>query len=114
MLALNIYELEIVPQILLLLALLVAIFGIGVIVVGRRSRKPVITQSGSTEQVTTSSSLRRRLESARSALTGAVTGVLARSAITQETWDELEEALLRADVGVTTTQRVLAPTARTG
>ena len=109
MIALNVFELEIVPQILLALALLVSIFGIGVIVVGRRRHKPVVTQSSNTEKVTISSSVRDRLGSVRSVLTGAVTGVLARSAITQVTWDELEEALLRADVGVATTQRVLAP-----
>ena len=109
MIALNVFELEIVPQILLVLALLVSIFGIGVIVVGRQSHKPVITQSSNTEKVTTSSSVRDRLGSVRSAFTGVVTGVLTRSAITQVTWDELEEALLRADVGVATTQRVLAP-----
>lgn len=109
MIALNVFELEIVPQILLVLALLVSIFGIGVIVVGRRGHNPVVTQSSNTEKVTISSSVRDRLGSARSAFTSAVTGVLARSAITQVTWDELEEALLRADVGVATTQRVLAP-----
>ncbi|MFM8663559.1 MAG: signal recognition particle receptor subunit alpha, partial [Acidimicrobiaceae bacterium] len=38
-----------------------------------------------------------------------MTSALTRSAITQETWDELEEALLRADLGVATTTRVLSP-----
>ena len=44
---------------------------------------------------------------ARSAFTGAFVGVLGRSAITDDTWDELEEALLRADVGVTVTDALL-------
>ena len=37
---------------------------------------------------------------ARAALSGAFAGVRGRKGITDETWDELEEALLRADVGV--------------
>jgi fused signal recognition particle receptor len=45
-------------------------------------------------------SLRDRLAKARIAFTGAFTGVLGRSAITEESFEELEEALLRADVGV--------------
>jgi fused signal recognition particle receptor len=52
-------------------------------------------------------SLRERMAKARSALTGAFAGVLGRSAITDETWDELEEALLRADVGVTVTDALI-------
>ncbi len=45
-------------------------------------------------------SLRDRLSKARSAFTGAFAGVLGRSAITEESFEDLEEALLRADVGV--------------
>jgi fused signal recognition particle receptor len=52
-------------------------------------------------------SLRDRLAKARSAFTGAFAGVLGRSAITDETWDELEEALLRADVGLAVTDALL-------
>ena len=52
-------------------------------------------------------SLRERMAKARSALTGAFAGVLGRSAITDDTWDELEEALLRADVGVTVTDALI-------
>ena len=52
-------------------------------------------------------SLRDRLAKARSAFTGAFAGVLGRSAITDETWDELEEALLRADVGLAVTEALL-------
>ena len=40
-------------------------------------------------------------------MTGAFVGVLGRSAITDETWDELEDALLRADVGVAVTDALL-------
>jgi fused signal recognition particle receptor len=52
-------------------------------------------------------SLRERMAKARSALTGAFVGVLGRSAITDETWDELEDALLRADMGVAVTDALL-------
>lgn len=52
-------------------------------------------------------SLRDRLAKARSAFSGAFAGVLGRSAITDETWDELEEALLRADVGIGVTESLL-------
>ena len=44
---------------------------------------------------------------ARSAFDRSVRGVLGRSAITDETWDELEDALLRADVGVAVTDALL-------
>jgi fused signal recognition particle receptor len=44
---------------------------------------------------------------ARSALTGAFLGIRGRAGITAETWDELEEALLRADVGVRVTDELL-------
>ena len=51
--------------------------------------------------------LRDRVGKARAALTGALLGVRSRSGIDTETWDELEEALLRADVGVTVTDALL-------
>jgi fused signal recognition particle receptor len=50
---------------------------------------------------------RDRLTKARSLLSGYVGSVLSRSGIDQETWDELEEALVRADVGVGLTTEVL-------
>jgi fused signal recognition particle receptor len=52
-------------------------------------------------------SLRDRLAKARSAFSGAFSGVLGRGAITDDTWDELEEALLRADVGLGVTDALL-------
>ena len=45
-------------------------------------------------------SLRDRLSRARGVFATASTGVLRRSTIDQSTWDELEEAMLRADLGV--------------
>jgi fused signal recognition particle receptor len=52
-------------------------------------------------------SFRDRLGKARSTLSGYVGSVLARDKIDGETWDELEEALIRADVGVATTTDIL-------
>jgi fused signal recognition particle receptor len=50
---------------------------------------------------------RTRMAKARGALTGALLGVRGRSGITDDTWNELEEALLRADVGVRVTDELL-------
>ena len=52
-------------------------------------------------------SLRDRLAKARLAFTGAFAGVLGRSAITEESFEDLEEALLRADVGVGVTTELI-------
>ncbi len=52
-------------------------------------------------------SLRDRLTKARLAFSGAVVGVLGRSGITEESFEDLEEALLRADVGVGVTTDLL-------
>ncbi len=50
---------------------------------------------------------RERLGRARSTLSGYVGSVLSRSTIDEETWDELEEALISADVGVGLTTELL-------
>ena len=50
---------------------------------------------------------RDRLTKARSTFSGYLGSLLSRSDITEETWDELEEALIRADVGVGLTTRLL-------
>lgn len=50
---------------------------------------------------------RDRITKARAALTGAFAGVRGRAGITQDSWDDLEEALLRADVGVRVTDELL-------
>jgi len=52
---------------------------------------------------------RDRLAKAQAALAGAFTGVRSRSGITQDSWDDLEEALLRADVGIGVTDALLQP-----
>ncbi len=50
---------------------------------------------------------RDRLGKARAALAGAFASVRARGGITDDTWDDLEEALLRADVGVGLTTELI-------
>ena len=50
---------------------------------------------------------RDRLGKARAALTGALGSIAGRSRIDEQTWDELEEALILADVGVASTQDLL-------
>jgi fused signal recognition particle receptor len=52
-------------------------------------------------------SLRDRLSRARSTFVGAVAGIVGRGDITDDTWDDLEEALLRADVGVGVSRALL-------
>ena len=52
-------------------------------------------------------SFRDRLAKARSTFSGYLGSMLSRSDITEETWEELEEALIRADVGVTRTTTLL-------
>lgn len=120
----------------LILAIAVVAFGIGVIVVSRRnaarSTPPAARPSAPTPppprddggpaptgtlveerpdvgvpEAPAPASLRDRLAKARLAFTGAFAGVLGRSGITEESFEELEEALLRADVGVGVTTELL-------
>ena len=58
-------------------------------------------------EVVTRPRFRDRLGKARGLLSGYMGSVLSRSSIDDETWDELEEALIRADVGVTATNALL-------
>jgi fused signal recognition particle receptor len=51
-------------------------------------------------------SFRERLGKARGTVSGYLAAIRSRK-VDDETWDELEEALIRADVGVATTQRIL-------
>jgi fused signal recognition particle receptor len=59
------------------------------------------------EPVVERATFRTRMGKARSALAGAFLGIRGRSGITEETWEDLEEALLRADVGVRVTHELL-------
>lgn len=51
--------------------------------------------------------LRDRLAKARGTVAGYLASVVGRAGISPQTWDELEEALIRADVGVDLTTEVL-------
>ena len=136
-----------IEVVFLILAVLVVVFGIGVVVVNRRrtasgTARPQRPAGPSTpppesagrspgeasaatgtaveerptepdiveapvEPVPVQRSFRDRLSKARSAFTGAFAGVLGRGAINNESFDDLEEALLRADVGVRVTQELI-------
>jgi len=52
-------------------------------------------------------SFRDRLGKARTAMSGYLSSVLSRGDVNAETWEELEEALIRADVGVNATMEIL-------
>jgi fused signal recognition particle receptor len=58
-------------------------------------------------QVLEAPTFRGRLARARAAMATAFAGVLGRAGITDATWDDLEEALLRADVGLGVTTDLL-------
>jgi fused signal recognition particle receptor len=118
----------------LVLIAVVLVFGIGVVLVNRRraagelppSSRPAVLEPPPPRlrtvvapeapvaepelvepEVLERPSFRSRMSKARSALTGAFLGIRSRSGITQDTWDDLEEALLRADVGVKVTDELL-------
>jgi fused signal recognition particle receptor len=123
--------------IFLVLIGLVLLFGIGVLIVNRRRAHsisappapPIVPPTAppqppsggvdvlapevlepevlEPEVVAPPATLRDRMSRARSALAGAFAGVRGRRGITAETWDELEEGLLLADVGVGVTTGLL-------
>ncbi len=113
-----------------ILALVVLVGGLAVLVVNRRREShpgiepvqppPRTAEPGPPETVEPAAdhaepalepvvrpSFRDRLAKARGAFSDYLGSVLSRSDITTETWDELEEALIRADVGVTRTTMLL-------
>ncbi|MFM8714652.1 MAG: signal recognition particle receptor subunit alpha, partial [Actinomycetota bacterium] len=106
-------------EIWIYVAVAAAVLGLGaVIVVARRTSggatltapTPAPVVAPATPQpadVAAPPSFRDRLARARGVFAGATTGVLRRSAIDQSTWDELEEAMLRADLGVKVTMSLL-------
>jgi fused signal recognition particle receptor len=121
------------PLFFLLLAVAVVVFGVGVVVVSRRraARAPQASRGlaaapvlrvpvdapASVDTVSvaevpvheevTPARLRDRLSRARSTFVGAVAAVVGRGDITDATWDDIEEALLRADVGVGVSRALL-------
>lgn len=105
---------EIVIWVVVVAVLLIAI-GIGLIVARPRGtgravlvEPPAEAAPGVAvpERAAAPPSFRERLGKTRSVLGGYLTGIRARS-VDAQTWDQLEEALLRADVGVAVTQQVL-------
>jgi len=58
-------------------------------------------------------SFRERLTKAREAISGSFRSILSRTSIDADTWDELEEALITADVGVELTTELLESLRRT-
>ena len=66
-----------------------------------------IVETEAVEVVAERPRFRDRLGKARAALSGALGTIAGRSKIDAETWDDLEEALILADVGVASTQELL-------
>src|SRR3954447_2394898 len=119
------------PWIYLVLIVLVLVIGFGVLLVnrytaGRAPREtpstrdtpeqppPEATASPDTSPAPVAvieeerPTFRSRMSKARNALAGTLLGIRSRRGITDETWEDLEEALLRADVGVRVTDDLLA------
>lgn len=63
-----------------------------------------VSQTQETESVFTR--LRKGLSKTQSGLFGKLDGILSRSEIDQETWDEFEESLISSDIGVGTTMKL--------
>jgi len=121
------------PLILLLLVGLVVVFGVGVVVVNRRKagqptpvaapptpsapdrEEPPRTVVQETVVEETAVDVvdepvvapKRRFAKAAGIFTGAFAGVRAKEKIGADTWDDLEETLLRADVGLAVTTALL-------
>ncbi len=124
----------------LILAIVVLVFGLGVVVANRRKmgsgqrtelpprpapsaptttvddtegdtlvEEPPVVEPEPEPEPVKPLSLRDRLSKARASFSGAFGSILGRGAITDETWDELEEALLRADVGLGVADGLLEP-----
>jgi len=125
------------PLVLLLLVGLVVVFGVGVVFVNRRkssaptavvpppaarieepprsiveapiAETPVVEDDAPAEpEPVAPPTAKKRFAKAAGIFTGAFAGVRAKEKISAETWDELEETLLRADVGLSVTTSLLA------
>ena len=107
------------PIIFLILAAVVLVFGFGVVLQSRRKKptpvikaapKKVVAPEPVVEEVEAAPVIAPVVEKKRSfknVLAGAVSSVLGRGEINDTSWDDLEEALLRADVGVKVAQALL-------
>jgi fused signal recognition particle receptor len=98
------------PIIFLILAAVVLVFGFGVVIQSRRKKPtPVIAPAPVVEPVVVEPVVVEKKRSFKNVLAGAVSSVLGRGEINDTSWDDLEEALLRADVGVKVAQALLEP-----
>lgn len=114
-------------NIYLLLIVVVLVFGLGAVALGRRSgppgaskppiNEPVATKPIETEPVATSSApaepivvatVEDKIEKSRGVFSKALASIRGRGRIDQETWNDLEETLLRSDVGVGVCDSLLA------
>ncbi len=88
----------------------VLVFGVGVVLWSRRQAAKAATSAPATiaASASASSPLRTRMSKTRGAFAGALVRISTRSGITSETWTELEEALLLADVGVRVADELLS------
>lgn len=68
---------------------------------------PVVADAATVEPAPSRPRLRDRLGKVRSLFAGHLGDLRSRGAIDQAAWDDLEESLIRADVGVATTQALL-------
>jgi len=121
-------------QALLIVLLVVAVvFGLGVVLLNRRrgsgattleptvASKPTVLEPAPpprvepeiiepvVAEVERPPTFRERMGKAAAVMAGALGGVRARAGITDDTWDDLEEALLRADLGLGITNSLLDP-----
>ncbi len=109
------------PWIYLVLIAVVLVVGLGVVLLNRRrsaatsapptrptaveDRPPIVPPQAPAGLERPN--FRSRMAKARNALAGTFVGIRSRSGIGQATWDDLEEALLRADVGLRVTDDLL-------
>ena len=80
-----------------------------------RGRGPVLeVRRRPAPEVVEKPRFRDRLGKARSLLASQLAGMRGRTKLDQEAWDELEEALVLADVGILTTEALLQDLKQTG
>lgn len=92
---------------LLILIGVTLVFGFGVVLLNRRSGSSTTPTPVVEREQAVASGLRGRLGRTATVIAGTVLGIRERGAITDDTWEDLEEALLRADVGVRVTTSLL-------
>ncbi|MFM7756566.1 MAG: signal recognition particle-docking protein FtsY [Actinomycetota bacterium] len=95
------------PVALLILIGVTLVFGFGVVLLNRRSASSATPAPIVEREQAATSGLRGRLGRTATVIAGTVLGIRERGAITDDTWEDLEEALLRADVGVRVTTSLL-------